>query len=526
MKFPTTFFSSFLFLILVLFQGCTVVGPDFTPAPLPVLPQKYDQNLTKSDPKILEWWKQFNDPTLDSLVQKAYDQNLDLESASVRILSARAALGLSESLTTPQKRTLNASLMGVRNSGETFGTHGVSFDSGWELDVWGKYARGIEGSEAAYYASIASYDDILVTIISEVARNYINYRTYQERIRYSQQNIEIQQRVVRMTEVQFNSGTVSELDMQQARSQLYALQANLPNFELQSTQALHAIAVLLGTIPEVIKTTIQDHAPAPVVVKPTTKKSSFVQLSNEVQVPSTIPTITLDINTPINAGDLLNRPDLRIAQLQSIAKNAQIGTAKADLYPHFSLVGSIGFNANSASGSWTTPANALTVGIGPSISWNPFYADFYQNQVRIADAQFQESLINYNSHILKAVQEVSNATQGYLLTSQQYELNKKAIHASRRAFNLSSIQYDNGMVTYQRLLNTMETLTRNEDNIAITRGNIALHAISLYKALGGGLKIASDQPLLHPNTAKTMRERTDWGNLLDTNQTRHPKVGN
>jgi outer membrane protein TolC len=524
MKFPTTFFSSFLFLILVLFQGCTVVGPDFTPAPLPTLPQKYDQNLTKSDPKILEWWKQFNDPTLDSLVQKAYDQNLDLESAAVRIMSARAALGMSESLTTPQKRTLNASLMGVRNSGETFGTHGVSFDSGWELDVWGKYARGIEGSEAAYYASIASYDDILVTIISEVARNYINYRTFQERIRYSQQNIEIQQRVVRMTEVQFNSGTVSELDMQQARSQLYALQANLPNFELQSTQALHAIAVLLGTIPEVIKTTIKDHAPTPVVVKPTTKKSSFVQLSNEVQVPSTIPTITLDTNTPINASDVLNRPDLRVAQLQSIAKNAQIGTAKADLYPHFSLVGSIGFNANSANGSWTTPANALTVGIGPSISWNPFYADFYQNQVRIADGQFQESLINYNNHILKAVQEVSNATQGYLLTSEQYELNKKAIHASRRAFNLSSIQYDNGMVTYQRLLNTMETLTRNEDNIAITRGNIALHAISLYKALGGGLKIASNQPLLHPDTTKAMTQRTNWGNLLDVNQTRHPRV--
>jgi outer membrane protein TolC len=281
--------------------------------------------------------------------------------------------------------------------------------------------------------------------------------------------------------------------------------------------------VLLGTIPEAIKTTIKDHAP-PVATKPITKNSSFVQLSNEVQIPSNIPTIVLDTATPINAGDLLNRPDLRIAQLQAIAKNSQIGVAKADLYPHFTLVGSIGFNANNANGSWTTPANALTVGIGPSISWNPFYADFYQNQVRIADAQFQESLLNYNQHILKAVQEVSNATQGYLLTSQQYELNKQAIHASRRAFNLSSIQYDNGMVTYQRLLNTMESLTRSEDNIAITRGNIALHAISLYKALGGGLKISDGKPLLHPDTVKSMSQRTDWGNLLDTNQTTHPKV--
>lgn len=507
---------------LLLFQGCSVVGPDYSPPAVPKLPAKWDQNLTKSDPKILEWWKQFNDPKLDKLIEMAYQQNLDLESAGTRILRSRAALGVSESLSTPQKRTLNASLMGVRNSGETFGSGGVSFDSGWELDIWGKYARGIQSAEAGYYASIASYDHILISIISEVARNYINYQTFQERIGYAQQNIEIQKRVVRMTEVQYNSGTVSELDMQQARSQLYSLEATLPNFELQSAQAIHAIAVLLGSIPEDIYPLIEkSKKPSIKISKPS---SSFVQLSKEPHTPTSIPSIRLDFKTPINANDILQRPDIQIAEFQAIAKNGQIGSAQAELYPHFSLLGSIGYNTNSATGDWLSPAKALTIGIGPSISWNPFYNDFYQNQVRIADAEFQESLINYNQKVLLAVQEVSNALEGYRLSNEQYELNVKAIQASRRAFNLSSIQYDNGMVTYQRLLNTMESLTRSEDNIAIIKGNIALHAVSLYKALGGGLKIAENRSIIRPETAKMMHDRTDWGNYLDINLTQHPKV--
>lgn len=508
-------------LSLITLSGCVKLGPDYAPLPSPQLPKGWEQNLTKSDPSILEWWKQFNDPTLDLLIQKGYEQNLDLESAGTRILQSRAALGLNESLTTPQKRTINASLMGVRNSGETFGNGSVSFDSGWEIDVWGKYARGIESAEASYYASIASYDHILITLISEIARNYINYRTSQERLFYAQQNIEIQKRIVRMTQVQYNSGTVSELDMQQALTQLYALEATLPAFHLQSAQAVHAISVLLGTTPDNIQPLIA--AIKEEKAKTIQKSRSFVQLSNDIRSPKTIPTMKLDTKQSIHANDILKRPDLKIAELQAIAKNAQIGASQADLYPHFSLLGSIGYTTNSASGDWLSPAKAITVGIGPSITWNPFYKDFYQNQVRIADAAFQESLINYNQKVLTAVQEVSNALEGYKLTSEQYELNLKAIQASKRAFNLSSIQYDNGMVTYQRLLNTMENLTRNEDNLAITRGNIALHAISLYKALGGGMKLTENRSILRPDTLDMMRQRTDWGSYLDANQTLHPK---
>lgn len=510
-------------LTLLLFQGCTTLGPDFTPPTVPKLPSSYEQNLSIKNPKLLEWWKEFNDPILNTLVQKAYTQNLDLESAGARILQARSALGMSESLTTPQKKTITASLAGIRNSGQTFGNSSVNFDMGWELDLWGKYARGIESTEATYYASIASYDHILVTLISEVARHYINYRTSEERLAYAKQNIAIQQRIVRMTQVQYNSGVVSELDAQQALSQLYALESLVPSFEHSMNLSANAIAVLLGTIPEKIIPIIQTNSVA-TTSKTSKKQSSFVQLAPSPLKVSMIPTITVEKNFTVNAADLLQRPDLQVSELQVRAQNAQIGVAQAELYPHFSLFGSIGYATNSNSGDWLSPSKAITLGVGPSLNWNILFDDFYQNQVRIQDAALQEKLINYNQKVLNAVAESSNALSGYHHTKEQSNATHKALAASIRAFNLSSIQYDNGMVTYQRLLTTMEHVIRYEDNLALAKENVALHAISLYKALGGGLGLSKNQSYIRPAMAETMKKRTDWGDYLDQNQTIYPKV--
>jgi outer membrane protein TolC len=521
--------SLLLFTLLtsvLLFQGCTKLGPDYTPPPIPKLPAKWDQNLTKSDPKILDWWKQFNDPTLNILTQKAYEENLDLSSAGVRILQARAALGISEAFTTPQKRTVSASAFQIRNKDENFKTADGGFDMGWELDVWGQYARGVESSEAQYYATIASYDTILVTLISEVARNYIDYQTSQERINYALQNINIQKRIVRMTQVQYKSGTVSELDMQQALTQLHLLEASIPAFELQAQQSINALAVLLGTTPDEVKPIImRNSAKTPQKDLINTNLSSYVQRSKKAPDSSLIPSIALDTHQPINASELLKRPDLQVAEFQIRSKNAQIGIAQADLYPHFSLLGSIGYSNSNLSGNWLSDSKVVNIAIGPSITWNPFYPDYYQNQVRIADAQLQDSIINYSQKVLNAVQEVTNALQGYQYSSEQYALNLQAFQSAARAFNLSSIQYDNGMVTYQRVLSTMESITKTQDNLALIKGNIALNAIAFYKSLGGGLQLGENQSYLRPDIAQTMQKRTDWGNFLDANQTIHPRLG-
>jgi len=493
-------------LIMLIGSGCSKVGPDYVKPKEQKLPDSWDMNLSKSNENIKQWWTLFNDDTLNILVQKTYEQNLDLRSAGLRILQARAALGISEGLMYPQAQTLSGSFAGVRNSGENFSAAGVTLGVGWEMDVWGKYARGIESSEATLYATIASYDDILVTIIAEVARNYINFRTSQERIAFARRNIEIQESVTKMTEIQFNAGNVSELDMQQAKTQLYTTKSILPVLELSMIKSRNAIAILLGTIPQEID---------PLLSKDSKVKKDTRVRGYDYKLDSYIPRAVLDTGFKIDANVVRRRPDLQVAELQARAQSARIGSATAELYPHFSLFGSLGYNTNNASDCWISSSDAVGISAGPAFSWNIFQYDRIKNQVRVQDALFQESLNNYNKKVLLAVQEVSNSLNGYRLTQKQLELNALAIEATLRAFSLSMTQYENGLVTYQRLLSTVEKLTKNEDTYAQIQGSIALQVIALYKALGGGWEIARDKPYLNADDVEQMRNRTDWGEYFD-----------
>lgn len=490
--------------LLLFFAGCTKLGPDFAHQDKQELPSTWDANLSKSDVDIKEWWKLFEDETLNTLISKTYEQNLDLRSAGLRILQARAALGISEGLVYPQSQTFSGSAAGIRQSGNNYIATGINFDVGWEMDIWGKYARNIESSEATLYASIASYDNILVTIIAEVARNYINYTTAQERIAFAKSNIVIQERVTEMTQVQYNAGNVSELDMQQARTQLYSTQSLIPAFELSMIQSRNALAILLGTLPSEVDA---------ILLKSEVKKTE--ELFDYSNIPSYIPTATLDANFSIDADVVRRRPDIQIAELQALAQNALIGSSEAELYPHFTLFGSLGFNLNNASNGWTSAGDAIGISAGPAFSWNIFQYGRIKNQVRLQDAKFQESLTNYNKKVLQAVSEVSNALNGYTLTKKQLEFNKKTIEASIRAFDISMIQYNNGMVDYQRLLSTVEKLIKNEDAYAVNKGSIATQLVLLYKALGGGWELREGKSFINAEDAAVMRKRSDWGDYLD-----------
>ncbi|QOP45625.1 efflux transporter outer membrane subunit [Sulfurimonas paralvinellae] len=481
-----------IFIISLLLSGCSVLGPDFKGTEPQKFPTDWDANKTKKDANLEKWWELFHDDTLNTLVSKMYEQNLDLRSAGLRILQARAALGISQGLTYPQVQTLSGSLAGVRNAGNSFQTAGVNFDLAWEMDIWGKYARNIESSEATLYASVASYNDTLVSLIAEVARNYINYTTASERINFAKRNIELQERVTKMTEVQFNAGNVSELDMQQSKTQLYTTRSLLPSLELAKIKSRNAIAVLLGILPQDVDAILKKN-----------KEGS-------------IPEINIDNTFKVDASLIQRRPDLQVAELQAKAQNARIGSSEAELYPHFSLFGTIGYNTNNAGNNWVSAGDAIGISAGPSFSWNILQYDRIKNQVRIQDAKFQESLLNYNKKVFRAIQEVSNALNGYKLTKEQLQLNAKTIEATKRAYELSATQYENGLVTYQRLLSTVENLTKTEDSYAIIEGNIALEAIALYKALGGGWQIHTSKSYLNEKDKESLKLRgVDWGDYLE-----------
>ncbi|WP_367987098.1 TolC family protein [Vibrio sp. NTOU-M3] len=515
----TTFKPLMLLLPLSVLTACSTVGPDYQAPQQFEIPEHWAQSHLESEVESAKWWTQFNDTALNNLVMLAGKQNLDLEAAGLRIMQARAALGISTGLQYPQVQQVSGNLARAYQNEHSFNNAAASFDAGWELDIWGKYARGIEAAEAAYYASIASYNDITVAITAEVARNYINYRTYQERILLSKRNIAIQKRVVDITQIQFDSGNVTELDVQQAKNQLYATEAALPALEIAKRQSRNALALLLGRLPEEVEPLLNS---AQLTKQVARYESSFQTTGKKPALSgddhhSLVPRAP-QVSPEISANLVMRRPDLQVAELQARAQSAKIGVAQAALYPSFSLLGSIGINSTVQSGHSFSFSDSLTLVAGPSFSWNILQYGRVENNIRLEDARFQETLSKYNKKVLQAVQEVTNAMDAYQLYRQQKELRLRSVNSSIRAFNISMTQYENGQISFERLLNSVEKMTRSEDSYAQIKGNVANQVVALYKALGGGWQTQAGKAFVSDAIAEQMRTRTDWDSELDETQ--------
>ncbi|MGR5426197.1 TolC family protein [Vibrio harveyi] len=511
-------------------SACTTLGPDYVHPEQTALPsdwslEKAAQDTQQSERKLQQWWQQFNDPTLNQLVEMASQQNLDLEAAGLRIVQARSLLGISTGLQYPQVQTVSGNLARAYVNDQGVNNAALSFDAGWEMDIWGKYARGIESAEAGYYASIASYHDIMVTITAEVARNYINYRTFQERILLSRRNIEIQERVVNITQVQFDSGNVTELDVQQAKNQLFNTKAAQPSLEIAMKQSRTALALLLGVLPEDVEKLLQSDGFAQRMAdyENQFKSSGRKPALSGNDERSIVPRPPL-LDNKVDANLVMRRPDLQVSEMQARAQSAQIGVAETALYPSFSLFGSIGIDSTVPDGSSFSFSDSLTMVVGPTFSWNIFQYGRVKNNIRFEDAKFQETLTNYNKKVLQAVNEVTNALEAYDLYLEQKSLRLQSVNSSIRAFNISMTQYENGQISFERLLNSVEKMTRAEDSYATIKGNVANQVVALYKALGGGWEAQTGKPFLSETVAKQMQDRSDWDGLLDEEERVLPPI--
>ncbi|HDM8132752.1 TPA: TolC family protein [Vibrio harveyi] len=511
-------------------SACTTLGPDYVhPEQTALLSdwslEKAAQDTQQSEQKLQQWWQQFNDPTLNQLVEMASQQNLDLEAAGLRIVQARSLLGISTGLQYPQVQTVSGNLARAYVNDQGVNNAALSFDAGWEMDIWGKYARGIESAEAGYYASIASYHDIMVTITAEVARNYINYRTFQERILLSRRNIEIQERVVNITQVQFDSGNVTELDVQQAKNQLFNTKAAQPSLEIAMKQSRTALALLLGVLPEDVEKLLQSDGFAQRMAdyENQFKSSGRKPALSGSDERSIVPRPPL-LDNKVDANLVMRRPDLQVSEMQARAQSAQIGVAETALYPSFSLFGSIGIDSTVPDGSSFSFSDSLTMVVGPTFSWNIFQYGRVKNNIRFEDAKFQETLTNYNKKVLQAVNEVTNALEAYDLYLEQKSLRLQSVNSSIRAFNISMTQYENGQISFERLLNSVEKMTRAEDSYATIKGNVANQVVALYKALGGGWEAQTGKPFLSETVAKQMQDRSDWDGLLDEEERVLPPI--
>ncbi len=492
-------------------MGCPMIGPDFVKPDAPVAPDWKVRSSASVEAKASAagqdeadaidygaWWKTFNDPILDQLIESAYRENRNLRIAGIRVLQAQARRGVAIGGLFPQSQSVGLGYNRMELSenqlqdlsqviGTGFNDWRVGFDAAWEVDIWGRFRRNLQSTNAELIASVANYDDVLVSLTSEVAVTYVGIRTLQELLGVAQANEKIQKRSLQIAQGRFDNGFVSELDVVQAKNLLRETQATIPGIEARLERAQNSLAVLLGRPPEDLDGVLGGMKP--------------------------IPATTERIVVGIPADLLRRRPDIRRAEQEVAAQSARIGVALGDLYPSLSLVGQIGLSANSFSQLWE--GRSFEAFGGPSLRWNILNYGQIRNNVRVQDALFQEQVTSYENTVLVAQQEVESSIAAYLGSNLQVGYLREGTAAAERAVRLSELRYKEGESDYIRVLEAQRALLRSQDLLVRTRGSIGTNLISVYKSLGGGWEIRDGEPFVPTEITEEMKQRTNWGDLLD-----------
>lgn len=472
-------------LLLLTAAGCKKVGPDFRQPPVPMQEGWIDggtKHIHGCDlDELCAWWRVFKDPYLDELMGLARAENYNVRIACMRILEARAMLGIAIGEWFPQKQDAVGSVLRYRLSANAPNIEGANlkfkdYNLGgfvaWEMDFWGKFRRAIEAADEELFASVANFNDVLVLLYAEVASNYVQIRTIEAQIAILKSNVQIQQRSLEIVDARFQAGMVTELDLRQAEALLRDTEARIPALEISLRVAQNALAVLLGMTPK-------------------TFDDSFAFGGN-------IPEAPITVAAGIPAQLICRRPDIQRALFEAGAQCARIGVAIADLYPHFSLTGYVGVQSSAS-----TTSSGLGVGgkffssksfnyfFGPDYAWALFNYGRIGNNIRVQYARFYELVSHYQNAVLIAYQDVENALVRFARSHDRVELLQLSTKAAQRAVDLSNTQYVEGIADYTRVLNTEQVLLDAQEELVISQGEIAQGLIDTYKALGGGWQWSS-----------------------------------
>jgi NodT family efflux transporter outer membrane factor (OMF) lipoprotein len=365
-----------------------------------------------------------------------------------------------------------------------FGEFQVGFDAVWELDFWGKYRRGVKAADAEYLATVADYDDALVSMTAEVARTYVLVRTYETLIEQARRNVALQEEGQRIAQARLDNGATSELDVAQATNLLETTRASIPKLQVNLQQSENALSTLLG------------------------QPTGFVR--SLILNPRGIPALPAQVQVSVPAQLLRRRPDIRAAELRALAQCQRIGVAKADLYPSFVLSGAIGTSTRVGPNSAVPlfDPSTLFASLGASVFWPILNYPKIQANIRIEDALYQQSLVGYVSTVLRAAQEVDDGVTGFLREQDAAVFFENAVVAADNAVGLALVQYREGAVDYQRVLDTQRVLLSSQNDLVNTRSAAATNLIALYKALGGGWELRVGSPVIDEGTKKEMEERS------------------
>ena len=476
-----------LLVAAMLLGGCAAVGPDYERPESPLGPDWYQAEFERYDTTAeqqVNWWQILGDPALDRLVERAYQQNNSLKIAGLRVLEARAQLGIAQGNRFPQSQVVTGQAVALGASENAANTaagdlsytqYSLGVGASWEIDFWGKFRRGIEAADASYLASIAAYEQVMVLVTAQVSATYLAIRTLEEKLRITEQNIALQQRSFDIVNVQYENGSTSELDVLQARTLLMSTRSTVPALQTELYKSKHALSTLLGLPPG--------------------------DLGELLKGKSIIPQVPEKLQVGLPADLLRRRPDVRRAEYQAMAQNAIVGVAESNLYPSFSLAGSIGLVA--AGNTDTTRsgesgigqlfnADSLTYSIGPAFVWPFLNYDRLKNNVLVQDARLQQALLAYRDTVLNAAREVEDALVSLDGAARQEKLLAVTVESARRSTEVAQLRFNEGFADYQRVLDAQQALFSQQSRYVTSLSNIVGGFISLYVALGGGWQDRAD----------------------------------
>lgn len=484
---------SFLYLITpfagLFLTACPKVGIDYT-SPTLKTPDTWSQNVVRDLKRgkggIENWWRKFNDPTLNQLIEQARKANPNLEIAYAQINEARARRGVAYGQLFPDA-VATADYSRTRASESLFSpppsnpsnSFSVGFDSGWEIDIFGGLRRSVESAQASVEVTVESYRDVLVSLEAEVAINYIEMRTLQKRIYLAKENIKRQKGSRKLSKDRFDAGLVPEIDVTQAETNLYNTEAIVPTLEVQLIFARNRLASLLG-----------DYA-----------GSLDKRLGRSTVIP--MPSRSLSIGLPANL--LRSRPDIRQAERELAAQTAKVGVATADLYPRFSLLGNLNLQSIESGDLFDSSSRAL--GLAPSVRWQIFKAGAIRNNIRIEKSRVNQAYNTYKNAVLLAVEESENSLVS--ISKERVKLAKlrQSVSSTKKTVKLVKDNYRNGLVDFQNVLDAERSLFAAQDDSAISEGSVSANYVSLYKALGGGTESVLTVPEAKTKAAAKKKKR-------------------
>ncbi|HLJ65467.1 MAG TPA: efflux transporter outer membrane subunit [Stellaceae bacterium] len=464
-------------------SGCTV-GPDYR-KPETRLPESF--TVASASEEIATWWQALKDKELDSLITRAVSNNYDVEIALTRVEETRTieAVLTGESLPSVElsgaaargtgTNSTKGRVSGPLNAGtNTTGLHEITHvfgvDAFYDLDFFGRYRREIEAAKADTAAAIETRNTVLVTVVGDVARAYIELRGLQTRLQVAERNVETARQTVGVVQTRLDRGLTNELDLTLAQRQLATQQAVLAPLSAGAAAATHRIAVLLGLNPE--------------------------ELAPELTPQASIPPVPGQIRAGLPLELLERRPEIRLAERQLAAATARIGVATADLFPRVALTAGLGAQGQAFGRSPVVPVSFIG-SIGPQIYWPLLDFGTLDALIEIQDLRTHEEFVSYKQTIIKAVAEVDDALENF--TAEEDRLNRlsEALIAGKRAVALASERYDRGLTDFLNVLDAQRQEYELEDQYASSRQAVATAYVALYQALGGGWQNYQSLPPIH-----------------------------